>query len=184
MIDNRTGRQAAVLRCRDLGEEEYAHQVYCLGKWYNWALVGVENNYSSYPTRELERLGYPRLYVREVEDSFTHRLRKSYGFLTTAVTRPVLIAGLQTLMRQTPEAVVDRETLSEMLTFIYNERRRPEAQAGAHDDLVLALGIAHFIRGQQSFERLLPEPEPAPGEGLDYDSLLCGGELGRGYLTD
>ena len=37
-----------------------------------------------------------------------------------------------------------------MLTFVYNEARRPEALAGAHDDLVMALGIAHYIRGSQS----------------------------------
>lgn len=38
-----------------------------------------------------------------------------------------------------------------MLTFVVNERGRPEAMAGEHDDRVMALAIAHYSRGQQSF---------------------------------
>ena len=38
-----------------------------------------------------------------------------------------------------------------MLTFVRNESFRAEAEAGAHDDLVMALGIAHFIRPYQSY---------------------------------
>ena len=36
-----------------------------------------------------------------------------------------------------------------MLTFVRNEKGRPEAQLGAHDDLVMALAIAYYIRTQQ-----------------------------------
>ena len=39
-----------------------------------------------------------------------------------------------------------------MLTFVRNpDTLRPEAEAGAHDDCVLALAIAHFIRPQQLY---------------------------------
>jgi len=55
VIDNRTGRQVAVLRQRT-DEDLFAKQVWCLGRWYNWALVGVEANFSTYPILELERL--------------------------------------------------------------------------------------------------------------------------------
>ena len=37
-----------------------------------------------------------------------------------------------------------------MLSFAKNERGRPEALPGKHDDTVMALGIAHKIRGQES----------------------------------
>ena len=36
-----------------------------------------------------------------------------------------------------------------MLTFVRNEKGRPEAEEGAHDDLVMALAIAHYAREQQ-----------------------------------
>ena len=47
--------------------------------------------------------------------------------------------------------VNDRTTLEEMLTFVRNEQKklRPEAEPGAHDDCVMALAIAWYIRDQQ-----------------------------------
>ena len=36
-----------------------------------------------------------------------------------------------------------------MLTFVYDDKWKPQAEQGEHDDLVMALGIAHLIRGQQ-----------------------------------
>ena len=119
-----------------------------MGTCYNTALLAVETNFSSYPIRELERLGYPRQYVRQTEDSFTHRPTRSYGFKTTSVTRPLLIAGLVEVVRDHPEWLNDRDTLEEMLTFVRNQRGRPEAQQGAHDDCVMALGIAYYVRAQ------------------------------------
>lgn len=150
VLDNVTGRQVAKLRHR-LDEDLYAKQVYCLGMYYNIALVGIETNYSTYPVRELERLRYPRQYVRETMDTFTHKIRQSFGFDTNSATRPVIIAELVKIMRDVPELVVDFETLGEMLTFVYNEHRRPEASPGEHDDLVMSLAIAHFIRPQQAY---------------------------------
>ena len=38
-----------------------------------------------------------------------------------------------------------------MINFIKNERGRAEAQEGAHDDLVMALAIAYYIRPQQDY---------------------------------
>ena len=35
-----------------------------------------------------------------------------------------------------------------MLTFVRNENGRPEAQEGAHDDCVMSLAIAYYVRGR------------------------------------
>ena len=37
-----------------------------------------------------------------------------------------------------------------MLTFVKNDKGRAEAMEGFHDDLVMALAIAHFISSQQT----------------------------------
>jgi len=149
VLDNTTGAQAAVLR-RRLDEGIYARQMYCLGRWYNTALIAIEANYSTYTTMELQRLGYPRQYVRESFDTYTKKPKQSYGYLTTAATRPVMVANLVDVARETPELIVDKTTLSEMRTFVYDEHRRPAALEGEHDDLVMALAIAHMARGQQA----------------------------------
>ena len=149
VLDNRTGAQVAVLQHRT-GERSYAEQMYCLGKYYNDALIGVETNYSTYPQMCLEELGYRRFYVRQRLDTYTGKLQEAFGFETTAASRPLIIDGLKDVFRQAPELVADFETLGEMLTFVYGEKWRPEAERGEHDDLVMALAIAHHIRSQQT----------------------------------
>lgn len=55
VMDNITGSQVAVLR-REFDEVEYTRQMYCLGMYYNYSLIGIEANFSTYPIKELERL--------------------------------------------------------------------------------------------------------------------------------
>lgn len=150
VLDNTTGNQVARLK-HQFDEDLYSLQMYCLGTYYNTALIGIESNFSSYPIKTLERLKYCKQYVRQTEDTFTHKVQQSYGFKTTQATRPVIIADLVSIVRETPELINDRDTLNEMLTFVRNEKGRPEAQSGSHDDLIMGLAIAHYIRPQQRY---------------------------------
>lgn len=156
VLDNITGEQVAVLRHR-YEEDTYAKQVFCLGKYYNDALVGIETNFSTYPVKLLDKMGYTRQYVREVEDEFDGKIRHSFGFKTTAVTRPVIIAELIAAMREGLHLIHDRATLEEMLTFVRNDKLRPEAEHGAHDDTIMALAIAWYIRPQQKMQVAVTE---------------------------
>lgn len=184
VLDNRTGRQAAVLHGQ-FDEDVFARQLFCLGMHYNTALIGVEANFSTYPVMELERLGYPRQYVRESVDDFTHRVRHSYGFVTSSKTRPVIIAGLIKAVRDDISIVSDQATLLEMLSFVRNETTlRPEAEPGGHDDLVMALAIAHHIRPQQGY---LVQAEQGPGTEWTEDmweDYRNAGPAGRKMLIE
>lgn len=157
VIDNITGEQMARLKWQSCDEDTYAKQVYCLGRYYNDALAAVETNFSTHPQKVLEYLHYPKLYVREIYDNYEGRLRKSFGFQTNGLTRPVLVATMQEFMRSNLHLVHDRDTLQEMLSFIRNEKGRAEAEQGEHDDLVMAYGIALMARasGQQRMD--MPE---------------------------
>lgn len=146
VLDLATGEQVCTLRGR-MDEDLYAQQVYCLGEWYNGALVAVEANFSSYPVKELERLGYPNQYARTREDGGSWQSVNSYGFRTTSANRPVMIAGLVEIVREHVGWLNDPDTLREMLSFVRNHRGRAEAQSGAHDDCVMALAIAYQVRG-------------------------------------
>lgn len=183
VLDNITGRQAAVLR-HQMDEDVYARQMYCLGMWYNTALLGVEANYSTYPVKELQRLGYPRQFVREREDTFDGGIRRSFGFRTDAITRPVIIGGLIQAMRDHYDLIEDEDTLLEMLTFVRPEKNplRPEAEPGANDDTVLALAIAHYIRGQQSMEAVGPEDRRVQWTEDMWEDYRGADAAGRQYL--
>lgn len=150
VLDNSTGKQVAVF-CKQLGEELYARQMYCLGKYYNDALIGIEVNFSTYPQKELERLGYTKFYLRQREDTIKGGIELKYGFKTTTTTRPAALAELAKVVREEIETINDIETLREMLTFIKNANGKAVAEEGKHDDRIMALAIAHYIRPQQDY---------------------------------
>ena len=122
------------------------------------------------------------MYMREELDDYTHKLKKAFGFRTDTKTRPVIIANMIKAVRDDVTMLSDEQTIHEMLTFVRNENFRPEAAEGAHDDLVMALCIAHYARPHQRYT-----VEDEPGKAMhwtedmmrDYESAS---ESEREYL--
>ena len=150
VLDARTGQQVAVLR-HQFDADQYTKQMYCLGKYYKDALIGIEANFDSFPIMELQRLGYPKQYTREAQDTYTGKTEKRFGFKTTSLTRPTIISRLIEVVREHCNTICDKETLEELLTIIRNEKGRIEAPEGGHDDMMMGLAIAHHIRDQVVF---------------------------------
>ncbi|GKX27855.1 hypothetical protein SH1V18_03350 [Vallitalea longa] len=160
MTNNVTGADAAVLKI-NYDEDIYARQVFCLGLYFNEALLGPETNFSTHPLKELQRLGYPRLYYREeAPDSTTHKYQKKYGYLTTKLTRPQALGMLRTIVREEPKKIKDLDLLMEMTTFVKNDKGKPEAMSGQHDDLIMARAINCYIAHQQRDYPIIVRPKP------------------------
>lgn len=158
VIDNSNMKQVARLR-QQFDEDEYAIQMYCLGMYYNEALIGLEINYSTYPTKKLQEFGYPNIYLREVEDEIAEKIKDKYGFRTDKITRPIIIAELVEIFRDYIDCINDKDTLEEALVFIKNKDGRPEAQEGYHDDLIMGLAITYYIRTQQRYNVIAVQEE-------------------------
>ena len=60
---------------------------------------------------------------------------------------------MQEIVHDNIDVIQDKDTLREMLTFIVNDKGRAEAEEGYHDDLVMALAIAYYIREQQDYKK-------------------------------
>jgi len=150
VIDAKTGIQVAKLK-QQFDADQFTKQVYCLGKYYKDALVGIEANFDSFPIMELQRLGYMNQFVRTVQDTYTGKTEKRFGFKTTSLTRPTIISRLIEIVREHCDTINDKETLEELLTIIRNEKGRIEAPEGGHDDEMMSLAIAHHIREQVVF---------------------------------
>jgi phage terminase large subunit len=181
VLDNTDGRQVAVLR-HQYDSGAYAKKMYCLGMYYNSALIGIESNFDMFAIKELERLCYPRQYVREELDSYTNKPKQTFGFRTTSANRETIISALIEALKDNYSLVCDKSTLEEMLTFVRNEKMRAEAQQGAHDDCIMALAIAHHIRGQQRYTLT-----PNHWEGKDwtedmYEDYRNADKAGKEYL--
>ena len=159
VIDAKTGVQVAKLR-HQFDADQYTRQMYCLGKYYKDALIGIEANFDSYPIMELQRLGYPKQYTRTAQDTYTGKTEKRFGFKTTSLTRPTIISKLIEIVREHCETINSKETLEELLTIVRNEKGRIEAPQGGHDDQMMSLAIAHHIREQVVFPSEVIEVKP------------------------
>lgn len=163
MVSNLTGRTVATLQIQRVDEDVYAEQMLCLARMYHEALIGIETNYSRQPMRLIaQEYRYSKIYMRERFDKTYNEAAQVPGFETTPKTRPIIIAGLVRALRDDPGMEPDAATLKELLTFVKKENGRQEAVEGGHDDLVLALAIAHQIRGQQVTDWMEVEPERDP----------------------
>ena len=173
VIDARTGHQVAVLK-REFDADIYAKQMYCLGKYYNNALIAIESNFDSYPIMELTRLGYDNQYIREHMDTYTGKMAKSFGFKTTAITRPVIISRLIEIVREETDKLNDKDTLEELLTIIRNEKGRIEAPIGGHDDQMMGLAIAYQAMDQVVFNQEVITPPVRTFFNIEKEHLQTG----------
>lgn len=180
VIDNTNGKTVATLRKQLIDEDLYAEQMLCLAMYYNNALIGIETNYSRYPTRVIQKFGYTNLYMRERVDKISDKVETVPGFETTKKTKPIIIGELVLLMRQDPTIEVDVETLKEMTTFVKKENGKMEAIEGAHDDLVMAKAIAQFISSQQS--NLWVEAEAEEDDFIE-ENFTSESDEGNGFMN-
>jgi hypothetical protein len=112
-----------------------------LGRWYNTALLGVENNNHGLTTlTRLKQLKYPRLYYSKTFDQRTQTTTRKMGWSTTTKTKPLMVDGLHTALREKAVHVLGAETISELKTYIRDDRGRTNGQP--FDDRVVSLAIA------------------------------------------
>ena len=150
VLDAKSLEQVATLTMQT-DEDLYAKQMYCLGMYYGWAKMAIETNFSTYPQKKLEELGYPDFYVRETVDRFDKSVTKQFGFNTNKKTKPLMLANLVELVRDHTDIFNDEKTLRQMLTFVKKDGGSQEAEDGYHDDKVMSIAIAHQAAGQVSF---------------------------------
>jgi phage terminase large subunit len=156
VMDNVTDEQVAVFHSQKLADECMI-QVYGLLKMYNDALIAPEVNFSEYPIMKLKEWGYTNIYQREApKDNYADGFERKLGFRTTSGNRQSIIDNLIEWSAMNMNKINDLETLSEMLTFTRQAKRNKGiymgAEAGAHDDLVMALAILLKAKEQQSCE--------------------------------
>ena len=139
VLDVATGLQCAELQER-LRPADLARVCADLAREFGGALVAVErNNHGSAVLAFLEaEQHYGRLYVQAGQP----------GWLTSAASKPEIVARLGALLVNSPERFLSRWLLCECRTFVADANGRSGAAAGAHDDLVMAMAIGHAVRAE------------------------------------
>jgi hypothetical protein len=64
------------------------------------------------------------------------------GWLTTSVSRPAMLGKLDAALVEEPKRFQSRRLLGECRSFVRQANGSSGAQAGTHDDRVMAMGLA------------------------------------------
>lgn len=148
VIDLDTGLQCAELRAH-LPPLELARAAAALAREYNHALLAVErNNHGSGVLAYLESVcRYERLY--RTGGQAGGQAEGQAGWLTSATTRPAMLGRLASALVETPGSFASERLLRECRSFVRHANGRAEAQAGEHDDCVMAMAVALAVREEQ-----------------------------------
>lgn len=170
VLKHKTEKCVAVYRS-NVPPDEFIGVAYNIGKFFNWALLGIESNKDGLWVNDgLDKLGYGNLYYRKVFDDITKNITKFFGWKTTSATRPFALAALKAVFLRLADGF-PMAILSEMITFLRNAKGRPEALAGKHDDIVMAASIAYAILQEQ-------------GKYVDTSSSAPGFSMGKAMFNE
>lgn len=143
VIRRSTGEQVAKW-FGHLDTDLYAQLLAHVGKWYNTAWLMPERNNHGHAVLQGLRANYPhrKIYSEQYLDRDTDEETPKLGWLTTAQSKPILIDGAKTLMRNGISGINWIGTVAEMNTYVYDSRGRANAQEGCFDDQCMSWMLA------------------------------------------
>jgi hypothetical protein len=150
-------------------------------KKYN-ALVVVESN--SYGLAVLEYLiqnEYAFIFRRNQYDKIGNRWIEKMGFHTSTSTRPVMLSRLLEHVSKKWLIINDERMKCEINSFVYDEKGKPIAAHGKHDDMIFAHGLA--LMGLDQIEYVKEEVQSERPQNL-REMLLWERNTGQVYKNE
>jgi hypothetical protein len=144
VLEMETGLQCAEF-AGHMGGLELARFVTDLAAEYNGAWLVVERNNHGSGVLALAETAckYGRIY----------RQGGQAGWLTTSVSRPAMLGRLDAALVEEPERFQSRRLLGECRSFVRLANGGSGAQAGTHDDRVMAMAIGLAARAELAGKR-------------------------------
>jgi hypothetical protein len=143
VLEMETGLQCAEF-AGHLGGLELARFVTELATEYNGAWLVVERNNHGSGVLALAETAckYGRIYMQG------GRQGGQAGWLTTSVSRPAMLGWLNAALVEEPERFQSRRLLGECRSFVRQANGSSGAQAGTHDDRVMAMAMGLAARAE------------------------------------
>ena len=132
---------------------QFGYELYNIGlfvkkKTGEFPLLAVERNTGQATIAKLKDLEYPsdKLYKQKTFDRVSQKTEERIGWVTTSGNRRKMLDDLAMDVRKKEIKIYDEDILSEMLTFVINERtNEPRPESGRFSDLIMALAICNQI---------------------------------------
>ncbi len=163
ILDVATLALVAQVHAHDMDIDYFGEFIYQMGKKYNNAFIGIENNRGQTLITYMKERGYTNLYQNIVYDEYTDREQSVIGWCTNTKTKRLLIDELAAFIRNRDGYIPDTHTINELFSFMVNDKGECVAQEGCHDDRVMALAIAvQMLKHINLQEHSLIKPEEIP----------------------
>lgn len=155
--------------------DKYAELCYYLGKLYNNALLGIENNERGGYAANLKlhrEMRYPRLYYRY--DPYDKKAAAQPGFVTKGSNKATLITGLGMRLRDHEILIRNPDTIDQLEHYVDLGNGELGGAPGWNDDMVSAALIATHL--STKVHPFIPREGPPPGS--------IGWEMKRGFKSN
>ena len=133
------------------------------------------NNGGVFELNRLSTLNKNQKYYIYEQRDINGKSNGRFGWDTNTATRPKMLQDLQECINNKLLFIYDKPTVTELYQFIISKTGKPQAEAGAHDDLVMSLaGAWQLYQSEQkpqainarSFMQQLPQNELFTRDGL------------------
>ena len=132
---------------------EFGEVVQEYAKKYEALVVAESNSYGLSIIEYLVGHEYAYMYRRTQYDKLGGRWVEKMGFHTTGATRPMMLARLHEYVSKNKLSINDERMKTEINSFVYDEKGKPVASTGKHDDMIFAHGLALMGMDQIEYVR-------------------------------
>lgn len=136
----------------------YGLELEKLGKFYNDAYLGVENNNHGLTTlTTLKKQEYWNLYFSKSYDKISEKVTQKLGWTTSSRTKPLMIDKLAEFIREFYLGIYSDVIISEAFTYIIEDNGKTNAQIGCYDDTIMATAIMLQLLLEGKGDSYVPE---------------------------
>lgn len=145
VLDMATLEQVAEFSSNTIRPDIFAQIIALVGNYYNTSLVVVENLGPGLAvlSKLQHTLYYENIYFQQI------RSTEKAGVTHNRVTRPLILEAMRNGLINGFVKIKSNRLVRELDTFIFNRQtKKAEAMKRHHDDLVMSLAIALYIRDE------------------------------------
>ncbi|NBT57147.1 hypothetical protein EBT16_00025 [bacterium] len=147
IIDATSLEQVAEFYSNLVPPNVFAQIINQIGIYYNTATVAVENNAIGGAVINClsNDMGYEAIYYEARKTS------SRLGIKVGPSNRPILLESMQSRLMTGAVRINSQRLVNELKTFIYSpQKKRAEAIKGKHDDAIMALCLALYVRDERT----------------------------------